>query len=94
MINITKEKDIIKITGHSEPNICAGVSSVMYTTTNALLKYNKDSIDYNDDTEKDEVVIAINKRDCFIDLLIDNMFDMFKDIKEDFESEVSINIIR
>lgn len=81
MIRITKKNDQITFTGHTIPDICAAVSSVMYTTANALLKYKNDCINYTDD--EDTVTITINYHDEIIDMLIDNMFDMFNDIKED-----------
>lgn len=94
MIQITKEKNTINISGHSAPNICAAISSVMYTTVNALMKYGDKCISYKDDKINDVVTITIKKKDWFTDLLIDNMFDMFNDIKEDFERDVNIRIIR
>ena len=94
MIKITKENDVIKITGHAIPTVCAAISSSMYTSINAILKYDENCIDYIDDEELDMVTITIKKHDRIIDLLVDNMFKSFGDIREDFESEVNINIIR
>lgn len=82
MIKIDIDKNKIKFIGHSLPDICAAVSSVMYTSVNAILKYDKDSIDYKD--ENDEVIITIIKHDKIIDLLINNMIDMLNDIHSDF----------
>lgn len=82
MIKIEKEKDIIMMTGHSMPDICAAISSIMYTSVNALLKYDTDCIDYKD--ENDIINIKILKHDDIIDLLIDNMFDMFNDVYTDY----------
>ena len=81
MIKIDIDKNKIKFIGHSLPDICAAVSSVMYTSVNAILKYDKDSIDYKD--ENDEVIITIIKHDKIIDLLINNMIDMLNDIHSD-----------
>lgn len=94
MIRISKEKDIIRFNGHSLPNICAAVSSVMYTTVNALIKYDNDCIYYEDNEIDDYVIITVKKHDDMIDLLIDNMFTMFNDIVEENENEVNIDIIR
>lgn len=82
MIKIDIDKNKIKFIGHSLPDICAAVSSVMYTSVNAILKYDKYSIDYKD--ENDEVIITIIKHDKIIDLLINNMIDMLNDIHSDF----------
>ena len=94
MIKITKENDVIKITGHAIPTICAAISSSMYTSVNAMLKYDETCIDYIDDEELDMVTITIKKHDRIIDLLVDNMFKSFKDIREDAEKEVMIDTIR
>jgi len=82
MIKINKEKDIITMTGHSMPDICAAISSIMYTSVNALLKYNETAIEYKD--ENDIITIEIKKHDTIIDLLINNMFDMFEDVLTDY----------
>lgn len=94
MIRIKREKDIVTITGHAIPTICAAISSSMYTSINAILKYDENCIDYVDDEELDMVTITIKKHDKIIDLLVDNMFKSFKDIREDAEKEVMIDIIR
>lgn len=93
MIKIKRDKDIVTITGHAIPTICAAISSSMYTSVNAMLKYDENCIGYVDDEELDMVTITIKKHDMIIDLLVDNMFKSFRDIREDFESEVNINII-
>ena len=64
------------------PDICAAISSIMYTSVNALLKYDTDCIDYKD--ENDIINIKILKHDDIIDLLIDNMFNMFNDVYTDY----------
>ena len=51
MIKIKREKDIVTITGHAIPTICAAISSSMYTSINAILKYDENCIDYIDDQE-------------------------------------------
>lgn len=82
MITIRKDGDHINITGHSQPDVCSAVSSVMYTSVNLLAKYNKDSIKFQDNSMFDFVAIDIQCHDEIIDLIIDNMFAMFKDIEE------------
>ena len=53
MITIKRKDDLITIEGHanySEGNdiVCASVSSIMYTTVNACLRFNASSIEYKD----------------------------------------------
>lgn len=83
MIEITKNKNNIIFRGHSLPDICASVSSIMYTTVKALNSYDKECITYTDNNLFDFVNIDINKHDMVIDLLINNMFDCLYDLQSD-----------
>ncbi len=82
MIKVIKKGDSITITGHSQPDVCASISSVMYTSVNMLAKYDKDCVVFEDNNELDFVAIDIKKHDEVIDLVVDNMMSMFEDIKE------------
>lgn len=97
MINITcKKLDNqlwIRFKGHTQPDICAAASSIMYTTVNAINKYNNLCLSFFDDNINDEVEVLISDFDDVINLLIDNMFDMFNDLIED-GNENKIRIIR
>jgi uncharacterized protein YsxB (DUF464 family) len=90
MITIEKKEDIITFKGHSQPDICASVSSIMYTTVNALNKFDEKILSYTDDKEHDVVVIRINFYNELVDLLLNNMFDMLKDLQEQANGEVQI----
>ena len=92
MITIIKDGDNIHITGHSLPDVCSAVSSVMYTSMNLLIKYAEESFDFEDNTTFDFVKIKIKSHDRFIDMIIDNMMDMFKDIEDDSPNNVKIVI--
>lgn len=83
----------IKFEGHTQPDICAAVSSVMYTTANAIKLYSAESIDYTDNEVEDYVKIIIHRDDEMIDLLVLNMFNMLQDLIED-ENEDKIQIVR
>ena len=105
MINIHQINDNIVIQGHSLPQICAAVSSVLYTTVNAVLKHEELGIEsgqctFEDNLEDDFFSIKVAKPgsdkigfDDFVDLMIENMFDMFYDIQEQDKSN-SIIITR
>ncbi|HOB26002.1 MAG TPA: ribosomal-processing cysteine protease Prp [Bacilli bacterium] len=93
MIHIVKRDKIIKIDGHADYQdtndiVCASVSSIMYTTVNALLKYNDKSIKYEDDG--DIVTIKILKTDKVINILIDNMMSLFKSLVTNYPDNVKI----
>lgn len=90
MIKVHKNNNNIIITGHAIPIVCAGVSSITYTTINALMKYNKECIWYNDDSIKDVVNIKILIDDGIVTLLINNMFNMLNDIKEKYKEQIDI----
>lgn len=99
MIKIEQKDNVIIIKGHSLPNICAAVSSVVYTTANAILTHmeigNKDGqCTFEDNLEDDFFKITIDKKDYFVDLLIENMFNSFYDICEQDKSHSCISIAR
>ena len=83
----------INIIGHAgydvsgKDIVCAAVSSISITTINALLKYDKDSISY-----KSSLEITIHKHDKVIDLLIDNMLDMLKELEQDYKKYIKVEI--
>ena len=98
MIKITQIGDNIVFQGHTLPDICAATSSIMYTTVNAMKKYEDmrnrgDMFSYKDNLDADYVEIKIIEHDVFIDLLIENMFDMLNDLKDD-NNEDKLDIVR
>lgn len=82
--------DHVAIKGHSYPDICAAVSSVMYTSVNLCTKFNHDSIHFMDD---DEVVQIIKLRtdDSNVNIVWMNMISMFKDIVDGSDGNVIFN---
>lgn len=95
MIKIKKNKDIITISGHANYSkhddiVCASVSSIMYTTVNALLRINKSSIEYTDNGN--EVVIKINNKDDITNTLIINMLSLFNELSLKYEKNIKIEM--
>ncbi|MCR4581649.1 MAG: ribosomal-processing cysteine protease Prp [Bacilli bacterium] len=93
MIKILKEMDKITIKGHAnyrESNdiVCASISSIMYTTVNAILNFNDKAINFTDNNS--ECIITINTHDEITDKLIDNMLLMFEEVSKDYPSNVEI----
>lgn len=86
MIKISKTNDKILISGHSEHDICAAISSIVYTGVNFLDKYDTECIDFEDNTKEDYVLVNINRHDETIDMIIDTMIDMFRDVIEQVPS--------
>ena len=93
MIKINKEMDRITISGHanySDTNdiVCASVSSIMYTTVNAILNIDDKAIKFNDDNSK--CVIEIINHSEVVDKLIDNMMLMFDSLVKDYPNNIKI----
>ena len=93
MIKILKEMDKITIKGHAgyrESNdiVCASISTIMYTTVNAILNFNENAINLTDDGN--ECVITINTHDDITDKLISNMLLMFDEVSNQYPSNVEI----
>ena len=67
MINIIKKGSRVKIEGHTEPIICAAVSSIMYTCYNILTEYDPRGVELNDSLENgkdfDNVEIILRRND-------------------------------
>ena len=83
MILIRYEEDKITIKGHanysdSEDIVCAAVSSIMYTSVNAILRFNETAIKYND--SGNVVTIDINSNDEVTDTLITNMIALYLEL--------------
>lgn len=91
-VNITPNK--IELLGHAlyddfgKDIVCAGVSSVVITTINAILTFDENYISYN--TLKDRFVIEIKVHNEIVDNLISNMIDMLDNIENDYPKNIKI----
>ena len=93
MILVRVSDNQIKISGHanySDGNdiVCASVSSIMYTTVNAIMSFDKDAIIYEDNN--DVVTIKNIKKDEITNKLIDNMINLFDKLKNDYPKNINI----
>lgn len=93
MIKVDCSKDEIIFSGHSIPEICAAVSSVMYTSVNILLRYDENCYDYCDNFDEDYVRISIKHHDYIVDMVIENMIEMLEDIVDD-NNEDKLEVVR
>lgn len=94
MILIKKDNKNISFKGHAnytEENdiVCASVSSIMYTTVNALLRYDENCIKYEDNNT---VNITINKNDEIIDMLIINMMSLLNELSEQYPKNIRVEM--
>ena len=95
MIKISIKDDEITITGHANYDdygkdiVCASVSSIAITTINAIVEFDKDSIDV---IEKDGYLkINILKNSKEWNILISNMIDLFKSLESKYPKNIQIN---
>lgn len=94
MIKIVIENNVIKISGHANYSesgsdiVCASVSSIVYTTVNALLRINENSLDFSDN--KKEMRIEIKSEDKITKDLIDNMIFLLTDLSKDYPKNIKV----
>lgn len=93
MILIKKYEDKVTISGHAnysdgEDIVCASVSSIMYTTVNAILRFDESAIDYIDD--KSVVTIKIKNKNKTTNILIDNMISLYNELSSNYPKNVKV----
>ncbi len=94
MIKISIKKDNIKIEGHSGYSeygsdiVCASVSSIAITSINSILKYDEKALEY--DKKDGYLEVKILKHDEIIDMLIDNMIELLKDLENQYKKYVKL----
>lgn len=93
-VNKNNEMDTIIINGHSGYDVeghdivCAGVSSIVTTTINAIIRYDESMIKYE---SKSGYVKMEVKHNEFVDLLIENMISLLKEMEEKYQKYVKVN---
>lgn len=94
MIKIIKNNSDIKILGHAgyqeygQDIVCASVSSIIYTTVNAIKNIDSDAIEFIDDNNLMEIKVL--KKDDIIDKLIQNMLDLLNDLSKQYPNNISV----
>ena len=95
-VSIKKENNQIKqilFSGHSlyddygKDIVCAGISSILVTSVNAILKYNEKALKY---TIRKGVLVEILQTDKVIDLLINNMIDLLKELNNSYPKNIIV----
>ena len=83
----------INITGHAKYSeygkdiVCAGVSSSLITTLNAILLFDKDAIKYN---ESNNFNLVNLKKDNITNTLLENLFNSLKAIEKDYKDNIKV----
>ena len=94
MIKVFKEKDSIKIVGHSNYDtlgkdiVCSAVSSIVTTTINGIISIDEKAISY--EYQNDTMTIVVNKKDEITVKLINNMIDLLKSLSKDYPKNINV----
>lgn len=84
----------IKINGHAmyeekgKDIVCAGVSTVVTTTINAILKLDKKAISY--ESREGFIKIEVLKEEKVVITLLENMIDLLKELEETYKKNIKI----
>lgn len=97
-INIIKKESIekIEIKGHTgydlfgKDIVCAAISSIVTTTINAIIRFDKDSITY--ETNDALITITVLKHDNNVDTLLLNMIEELTSLSKQYKKNIKINI--
>ncbi len=68
--------------------VCAGVSAIMSTTINAILKFKK-QIEVIDE---DDLVITVLENDNIVDTLLNNMLELLQELERQYKKNISIRM--
>lgn len=94
MLTIIEKQDEVIFKGHAgfadfgKDIVCASASSVMYTTVNALKRFDSECIDLQ--INKEGAIVKILKNNSLSKTLIDNMMDLLKDLEGDYPDNIKI----
>lgn len=94
MIKVNVKNDKIIITGHAlyddygKDIVCASASSIIISSINCVLQFDKDAIIYQEN--KDGLEIEVLKKDKITLTIIKNMLDMLKDLASQYEENIKI----
>lgn len=95
-VNVLVDKEIkeINIIGHANYDeygkdiVCSATSSVVITTVNAILTFEKNYIEYHELPNK--FVIKVKEHNDITNNLITNMLNMLKELENDYPKYIKI----
>lgn len=94
MIKVKISKNHIEISGHAmyddygKDIVCASVSSIVITSVNAILSFDKEAIEYE---EKDGFLkIDILKENKETKTIILNMINLLEELEKDYSKNIKI----
>lgn len=86
--------NLVQVLGHADYDeygkdiVCSAVSSIVTTTINGILMFDKNYISYEE--HKDKFEIIVNTHNEIVDNLINNMLNMLKEIEVDYPKNIKI----
>lgn len=95
-VKVNRDNDKIvsvSITGHSNYDeygkdiVCAAVSSIVITTVNAIIKIDKECIDF---IQSDDLNIKVIKHTEVTDTLIQNMIDLLIELRSQYKENIKV----
>ena len=94
MIKVNIKKNEITVSGHAmydvrgKDIVCASVSSLVISTVNAILKFDRNAISYQENDGL--LVISVLKKDEITTKLIGNMVDMLRELENQYPKNIKI----
>ncbi len=94
MIKVKINNNKIVISGHAmydengKDIVCSAVSSIVITSVNACLMFDKNSIKYKSNDGYMEIEIL--KDDYTTEIIIKNMINMLEDLSKDYKKNIKI----
>ena len=94
VVTIKGKMDVIEIMGHAmyddfgKDIVCSGISSIVTTTVNAILTFDKNYIKYT--IKGDLFTIKVNTHNNIVDNLLNNMINMLKELEKDYPKNIKI----
>ena len=93
MIKVVYSSNSLIVTGHANYDdygkdiVCAGVSTILTTTVNAILKFNDQAIELSQ--EKD-IVLTVLIEDEVTSKLLENMVELLYELEESYPKNITI----
>ena len=94
MIRLTIKNNIITITGHAgyddfgKDIVCSAVSSIVITSINLALRFDKESLKYEENTDK--LTIEVIKCDKNTTIIMENMIKMLEELASTYKKNIKI----
>ena len=94
MVRLTIKNNIITITGHADFDVsgkdivCSAASSIVITSINLALRFDKKSIKYKEEANK--LTIEVIKCDKNTTIIMENMIKMLEELASTYKKNIKI----